>query len=103
MPNSKSEHGKEHTIHQPVHDFKFFSKPASALVYRSAARFGYLESFVLLFEPFGNQYFDLATLKFGYFSKFFKKPILTILSIIFKALMYIFLTFWRPDVYLLKF
>ena len=37
----------------------------------SAARFGDLSPFGRLFEPFGDQYFSLATLKFGYFLGYF--------------------------------
>ena len=39
----------------------------------SAVRFGNLESVGLLFEPFGNHYFDLATSIFGYFLFYFTK------------------------------
>ena len=38
-----------------------------------AARFGDLETFGLLFEPLGDQYFHLGTLKFGYFFGNFSK------------------------------
>ena len=45
----------------------------------SAARFGNLYVFQLLNEPFGDQYFALLTLKFGYilgkFEKIVKKPV----------------------------
>ena len=36
-----------------------------------AVRFGDLLPFGLLFEPFGDQYFDLAILKFGSFLGYF--------------------------------
>ena len=57
-----------------------------------AARFGNLEPFGLLFEPFGVQYFDLATF-WATFQKLAKKMVF---SIIFRALMWIFLTFGSP-------
>ena len=45
----------------------------------SAARFGDLAPFGLLFQPFGDQYFDLATWEFGdFFGLLFKmnqKPV----------------------------
>ena len=44
-------------------------KISFAYVDTSAARFGNLYPFGLLFELFGDRYFALATLKFGYFSK----------------------------------
>ena len=39
----------------------------------SAARFGDLLPFGLLFQPFGDQYFDLATWEFGDFLGYFLK------------------------------
>ena len=39
----------------------------------SAARFGDLSPFGLLFEPFGDQYFALVTWQFGYFLGYFWK------------------------------
>ena len=39
----------------------------------SATRLGNLLPFGLLFEPFGNQYFALATWQFGYFLGYFWK------------------------------
>ena len=42
----------------------------------SAARFGDLSPVGLLFEPFVDQYFALATLKFGYFLGYFSKIVI---------------------------
>ena len=46
-----------------------------------AARFGEMELFGLLLEPFSDKKFILATLKFTYFFDYFlkivKKPVLT--------------------------
>ena len=39
----------------------------------SAARFGDLSPFGLLFQPFGDQYFALATWEFGNFLGYFTK------------------------------
>ena len=39
----------------------------------SAARFGDLLPFGLLFQPFGDQYFDLATWKYGDYLSYFLK------------------------------
>ena len=45
-------------------------------LFSSAARFGDLSPFGRLFEPFGDQLFDLAILKFGSFLGYFsKKPV----------------------------
>ena len=48
-------------------------------LFSSAARFGNLSPFRLLFEPFGDQYFALAAWQFGkflgYFWKIVKKPV----------------------------
>ena len=56
------------------------SRGKSKFFVSSAARFRYLSPFGLPFEPFGDQYFALATLQFGYFLGYFwkivKKPCL---------------------------
>ena len=56
----------------------------------SAARFGDSKPFGLIFEPFDDQYFDFATLKFGYilgdFLKIVEKLFKPVFSIIFRAL-----------------
>ena len=48
-------------------------KPSAGREKSSAARFGDLEPFGLLFEPFGDKYFALATKKFGYLLCYFSK------------------------------
>ena len=48
----------------------------------SAGRFGDLEPFGLLFEPFGDQYFDLAILKFGYFLGYFPKIVKNLFKLV---------------------
>ena len=66
--------------------------PDVKLNFSSAARFGNLLPFGQLFEPFGDQSFVLATLKFGDllvdFSKIVKKKLFKLaFSNIFRALM----------------
>ena len=51
----------------------------------SAARFGNLSPFGLLFEPFGNQYFALATWQFGYFLGYFWKIVKRTYAIWYKS------------------
>ena len=53
--------------HSPKHPMHIVLLEENREMLVSAARFGNLLPFGLLFEPFGDQYFALVTFQFGYF------------------------------------